>query len=233
MNIGIYVIKNTVNGKRYVGQSKNLTARWKAHLWCLRNDYHAENLHLRRAWKKYGAQAFVFVIIQRTKKLLTQERYWVKTLNTLHPNGYNICWPGHWPIGKVHPTKGRKWTLKTKAKISKALKGRNHGPERVKAIRAGFAAFQADPVRYAAYLEKQQSNNPGRRGQTNSAEHNRKVSKALRRAGQHLTFDGETKHRLDWLSDPRCKVPRLLKQRLQCGWTVEEAMTLPLGYRRF
>ena len=60
---GIYAIVNTVNGKRYVGSAKRFRTRWNAHRAALNKGLH-HSRHLQSAWNKYGAEAFVFTIIE-------------------------------------------------------------------------------------------------------------------------------------------------------------------------
>lgn len=61
---GIYAIICRVNGKKYYGSSYNCRNR-KSHHWSdLRHNRH-KNIHLQRAWNKYGAAAFDFVVVQR------------------------------------------------------------------------------------------------------------------------------------------------------------------------
>ena len=64
MNSGIYAIICRVNGKKYYGSTRNFPKRKREH-WCtLRRNYH-RNIHLQRAWNKYGESAFDFIIVQR------------------------------------------------------------------------------------------------------------------------------------------------------------------------
>lgn len=58
--IGIYKITNTLNGKVYIGQSKNIEKRWKEHI---RKSYKG-CVALRRAFDKYGIQNFSFEILK-------------------------------------------------------------------------------------------------------------------------------------------------------------------------
>lgn len=57
---GIYLIKCN-NGCIYVGSAKNLSTRFKKHVDALNASRHF-NIHLQRAWAKYGASAFSYVV---------------------------------------------------------------------------------------------------------------------------------------------------------------------------
>ena len=61
--IGIYRIKNLINGKCYYGSSKNIEKRWSVHKRELNNNTHI-NCILQRAWDKYGENNFIFEIIE-------------------------------------------------------------------------------------------------------------------------------------------------------------------------
>lgn len=90
----IYQILNTVNNKRYIGQS---IQRDKQRLWehktYLKNGTH-QNRHLQRAWNKYGSDKFEFSIlcIAKTLSELNElEEDYISKFNTLHREfGYNI-----------------------------------------------------------------------------------------------------------------------------------------------
>jgi group I intron endonuclease len=57
----VYRILNKVTGVSYVGCSKNLKARWKEHKISLEKKKH-HNIHLQRAWDKYGEENFTWEI---------------------------------------------------------------------------------------------------------------------------------------------------------------------------
>lgn len=149
---GIYEIVNLVNGKRYVGSSVNLQARWKVHLRKLRTGRH-HNAHLRSAFAKYGESNFSFVILEECEreKIIDREQ---SAIDALNPE-YNIA-----PlagsilgvtlqeevkdriraanIGKTHTScarakmsaakTGTKHSAETRAKMSAAHKGKKKGP---------------------------------------------------------------------------------------------------------
>jgi group I intron endonuclease len=134
----IYLITNTVNGKRYVGQTQreDIETRWKQHRSI---DTKSIGRYISSAYKKYGIGQFKFQIIcicfNEACNLL--EREYIKKFNTLSPNGYNLKEGGN--NSRCHPDtklllsnifKGRvttPMTNKIKEKISLANKGKNNG----------------------------------------------------------------------------------------------------------
>ena len=62
-NIGIYKIVNNINGKTYIGQTKEgFQRRYYLHDWKLRNNIH-DNFHLQSSFNKYGDTHFTFVSV--------------------------------------------------------------------------------------------------------------------------------------------------------------------------
>ncbi|PTA67538.1 NUMOD3 domain-containing DNA-binding protein [Deinococcus arcticus] len=62
MSGGIYEIRNTVNGKYYIGRAECFRMRFNQHRYKLGHGRH-HRLYLRRAWTKYGEEAFEFVAV--------------------------------------------------------------------------------------------------------------------------------------------------------------------------
>lgn len=91
--IGIYKIFNKVNDKLYIGSSINIVGRWKKHIYDLNNGIH-HNIHLQRAWNKYGEDNFGFKIIELVDgedNLVEKEQYWIEQSNCCNPDfGYNL-----------------------------------------------------------------------------------------------------------------------------------------------
>ncbi len=93
--VGVYLIKNKINGKVYIGQSIDIERRWCQH------RYGKGSLILRKAIKKYGIVNFEFVIVEeidiigKTNKeieelLIILEQKWLDDKKPfLKENGYN------------------------------------------------------------------------------------------------------------------------------------------------
>lgn len=94
----IYCITNAVTGKQYVGQTlRTVYKRWRCHVSESRTTGVEYPFH--RAIQKYGEDSFsveTLVSIQAEsknilkKKLNDSEKHYIKTLNTIRPNGYNL-----------------------------------------------------------------------------------------------------------------------------------------------
>lgn len=79
MICGIYMIKNKITKQIYIGQSRDIKARYRSHRSDLRNNKHS-NEHLQNSWNKYRESNFIFRIIEKTKEecLNERERFWIK-----------------------------------------------------------------------------------------------------------------------------------------------------------
>lgn len=111
--IGIYQIKNLINGKLYIGSAKDFHIRTLKHLNFLKhNKHHCK--HLQAAWNKYGENNFKFELIERCEKemLINREQYWIDKLNP----AYNVAL-------NAGNTLGTKRTIEQKLNISASQKG--------------------------------------------------------------------------------------------------------------
>lgn len=61
---GIYSIRNTINGKIYVGSAVNLYKRRLNHLSTLRRNTH-KNPHLQASFNKHGEDSFEFITLEK------------------------------------------------------------------------------------------------------------------------------------------------------------------------
>lgn len=93
MTKSIYKITNRINGKVYIGQSKEPNKRFKQHL----NDSKDSIIHL--ALKKYGIQNFDFKIIEKDiENYNEREKYWINFYHAQDRRfGYNILPGGEEP----------------------------------------------------------------------------------------------------------------------------------------
>ena len=113
--IGIYQIRNTRNGKLYIGQSVDLMHRKNCHWYDLNNNRH-KNIHLQRAYN-VEPDALVFEVICQCseQELNGLEIYFIKKYKTTNSKyGYNLDSGGN-GAGRM--------SEETKAKLSKAKKG--------------------------------------------------------------------------------------------------------------
>lgn len=89
----IYLVRNKVNGKGYVGQTiKTFEKRWTQHLSDARNERYA-NIILHKAIRKYGDDAFEHTILAETDnlpELYLLEIEQIAKQGTKVPNGYNM-----------------------------------------------------------------------------------------------------------------------------------------------
>jgi group I intron endonuclease len=126
---GIYLIKNKINGKVYVGQTINISKRWKSHLFPSTFEKNKKK-PLYEAFEKYGIENFEFSVLEYCNKEFLNDReiYWIAEKKSLSPNGYNIQNGGQieysYTSTEEHRKKlseagkGRKPTEKTRKKLS-------------------------------------------------------------------------------------------------------------------
>lgn len=146
---GIYIIRNLINGKIYIGQSKNLAQRRNVHLSLARNIT-KDSQPIHKAIAKYGHENFVFYPLVAEKNLSkTQLDFWEKDLiEEFRKDGfklYNIAEGGKGgDLGEKvrkkisQKMKGRKFTKEWREKISKALTGRKRPKEEIEKAKATF-----------------------------------------------------------------------------------------------
>lgn len=92
----IYKISNKINGKAYIGQTiQSVQDRWKTH-----RAKNSQCKYLKRAIEKYGIENFEITELAKAENLeqLNElEAKFIKELNTLAPNGYNLMTGGSQP----------------------------------------------------------------------------------------------------------------------------------------
>ena len=133
----VYLLRNLVNGKGYVGQTiRGLEKRWKQHLYDAKSG---KRTALYNAIRLYGPDSFERCVLAEAHtldELNALEVFHIKAQGTLAPNGYNLTNGGQLrllpqSIAKMAESqKGKKYHLghkhsdESKKMISMASKGR-------------------------------------------------------------------------------------------------------------
>lgn len=147
---GIYQIRNTANGRVYVGQAVDLDKRWIKHLHHLRAGNH-HCLPLQNSWNKHGEKTFEFSVlrvceINKAELTRLEQSYMNELCSHISEGGYNIAPAAGSNIGVKYSAesrakmsaaqKGRIFSDEAKAKISASLTGKKASPETVEKRRA-------------------------------------------------------------------------------------------------
>ena len=130
--VGIYEIRNTVNGHRYIGSSCSVSRRWNEHKRRLHNGEH-HSVYLQRAWDLYGEAAFTFEVLcpatDRDSCIVIEQEY----LDKYRPE-YNMApraiSPGGFIISDATREKHRKNSLRlmqNKDRFDKAVSALRKG----------------------------------------------------------------------------------------------------------
>ena len=88
----VYMIKNTITGKVYIGSSIKGRRRLTQHKLGLNRNEHF-NSYLQRSWNKNGSEAFEFSVLELCDDnvRLEREQFWIDKFNSSNPEfGYNI-----------------------------------------------------------------------------------------------------------------------------------------------
>jgi group I intron endonuclease len=158
MICGIYLIRNKLNGKCYIGQAHDIEKRW---VYYLRSEFTKSCLGiagaelLRKAIKKHGIINFDFSVLEELpeddqSKMNSREQFWVSKFHAfVEDGGYNLTLGGgqngsfskesrkkmsnsHIGLSHTSGMKGRKHSETTKQKLSENNKGKHsisHGPK--------------------------------------------------------------------------------------------------------
>ena len=106
---GIYMIKNLINGKRYIGKSKNIKRRWYEH----KSSSSMQYSDLKHDIKKFGIEKFKLEILEECPgdRLDEREKFYISMLKP----EYNIALGGQGSTGHKVSQETRK-LLSQKAK---------------------------------------------------------------------------------------------------------------------
>lgn len=89
MKKDIYIIKNDINNKIYIGQSVDVKNKWNHHL---SNANMGKTIfYIDKAINKYGEKHFYYEVIEeQIENFDEREKYWIEKYNSIYPNGYNL-----------------------------------------------------------------------------------------------------------------------------------------------
>ena len=191
MKSGIYLIKNIVNNKVYVGSAVNIDKRWKEHKYSLNKGKH-HSCHFQSAWYKYGEQNFTFDIIEEVSNpehLLAYEQVYLDYYKSYEKDrGYNICKVAGSFLGMKHSeetkqkigeaSKGKINSEETKQKIGEASKGRNVGRKHTEEARRKIGEASKGKINSEETRKKMSE---AKKGRIFSEEHKKKMSEAAKR----------------------------------------------------
>ena len=208
MKSGIYKITNTVNGKVYIGQAKNLNTRFANHLYRIKRKEH-HNEYLQRAFDKHGETNFIYEIVEEISDLYildSREKYWIDhygginsidTYNLKDPllnehNDYVKSKLSKANSGENNPNYGNKWTDEQKENMSKSRKGKSwveiYGEDKAKEMREKASDSQKGREHSEETKEKIRKANVG--------DNNPAYGKGYRQLGENNPMYGKpAKHR--------------------------------------
>jgi len=187
----IYLVRNVVNHRVYVGQTtRTLSARSFEHNYDMQ---HASSTRFHRALRKYGPDSFDWQIIDEAEteqELNEKEKYWIQFYKSFDPaHGYNLTLGGEGGAKTQEvrdklsaALKGKPLPLETRMKMSATRKGRKLSEETKQKISKAYHTKHSDEYRQKMSLKLKAQ--PLFKGKHHSLETRRKMSES--RTGRHL-----------------------------------------------
>lgn len=160
----IYAIVHRQSGRCYVGQTSDVVRRWRQHRCDLRSGHH-HSVFLQRVWRKYGEDAFDFVVLEECadSTLTVREQFWADAL----PSVFNSRLA-------VDTNRGLRRSAEARAKMSAANSRRVTSDETKERLRSAFLGKKYGP-------ETSEKHRQWHREVGFSAEARRKMSEAALR----------------------------------------------------
>lgn len=122
--IGIYQIKNNINGKMYIGKSIDIKSRWRNHISASKNPESPKYLYpLQQAFRKYGIENFTFTVLEECSE---------EELHEKEIHFYNIFQPEYC---LTDPSQSPTQNAEIRKRISEGLKGRTLSKEHIDKLR--------------------------------------------------------------------------------------------------
>lgn len=191
----MYLIKNLVNNKCYIGQTINpITTRWNVHLSLARRNKKS-GFALHNAIRKYGEENFNVEILAETDNIeqlnLLEDQYIVEN-NTMFPNGYNLKRGGFnktyseeskqkmslTAMGNTYGL-GIKRNPEVGKKISKANSGENNPNFGKPAHNRGVAMSEEQKLKCSLAKLGKPSNNKGKKASLKTLENMSRARKGI------------------------------------------------------
>ena len=128
----VYITKNLINGKKYIGYSTRQD-----------KNYKGSGTLIKKAIKKYGKENFLLTVLEycsSIKSLSKAEKKWIKKFNAVERNDfYNLCYGGY---GGNPKTLKKYWSKIKNKKIARnwnttpttGMLGKKHSEETKKLI---------------------------------------------------------------------------------------------------
>jgi group I intron endonuclease len=183
----IYKITNMLNGKIYIGQSKDDKHRWRQHLYFAKHP-EKTGQYIHRAMAKYGAENFIFEVIDCALNQWQAdciETCLIQEYDSRNKeSGYNIKPGGGAQGGPDNPMFGKKRPMseETKKKISASNKGQvpwSKGKTGVYSEET-IATMNASKKGVPLTEEHKQKLSEAHLGKKQTAEHKQAISNALK-----------------------------------------------------
>lgn len=139
---GVYIIKNTINNKVYIGSAKCILSRIKDHLKRLKSNSH-RNSYLQRHYNKHKKSFYFEVLITcNLNEVIDKEQYYIDFYQSfMRTKGFNLNPIAKSMLGFKHSEetkqnwskkrKGTKFTDEAKKNMSLAKSGSKHGKSKL------------------------------------------------------------------------------------------------------
>ena len=199
---GIYRIRNKLDDKRYVGSTNDFEKGWKSRCQALRRGSYY-NIHLQRAWNKYGEENFVFEIEEEVagdnKALLPREQVYLDEgfeLGILYnvarkAGGGNLGEEVNQKLrGENNPMFGKQHTVESKRKNSVARKAWHKVNEHPKGM---LGKHHTEEVKQKQSERMSGENNPFY-GKDMSGENNPMYGKKRPEHSKQMTGEGNPRY---------------------------------------
>ena len=214
MNAHIYLVTNLVNDKQYVGQTTDEKCR------------RGHGVVLKSAYKKHGKSSFLYEQIcsgvNNKNTLDVLEKFWIKTMESLVPNGYNLELGGNVDslskesrakisqslMGHIPWNKGKPMSDDARARLSASLKGRkawNDGvlmaestKAKLRAVLKGRAVWNKGVPASVEARKKQSEAKLGKPSNMLGKKHSEEAIKKIRlsKVGKRYSEETKMKHSL-------------------------------------